>query len=92
MTLVSFRNADRKLCTPSNRSRAPGRVLYLAHHLGLPVLRARFDLAQFHEATIEQQQVGGQRGVGELRVLDAAGRGDTQVHKGAGFEHGVVQT
>src|SRR5688572_18193895 len=35
------------------------RVLHLPDDFRLPMLRARLDLAQLHEAAVEQQQIGG---------------------------------
>ena len=82
-TLVSFRKADRKLQHAVEALAGAGRVLDLADHLGLPVLRARLALAQFGEAAVEQQQIGGKRGVRELGILDAARGPDAQMHQGA---------
>ncbi len=90
--MASARNAERKLLDTVEALARSRQVLDLAYDFRLPVLRARLALAQLDEAAIEQQQVGGQRGVGEIGVLHAARRRHAQMDQRTGFEHRVVQT
>ena len=89
---MSARNADEKTLDAVESLARSGQVLNLAYDFRLPVLRAGLALAQLDEAAIEQQQVGGQRGVGEIGILHAARRRHAQMNERTGFEHRVVQT